>query len=283
MSRKLNYGKPKVYTEEVERYIIEHSDFRNQDLTELVNERFGYNLSVSAVAHKRSRLLSIAPKKSKKRHQFTNDQEDWIKMNALGIPNSKLTIMFNEKFGTELTESSIEHKKMRLGVNSGIDKKFSPKHECGEVYQEKIVNSYEWIINMNRVDEDRGNYKKRYAIWCWEVQNGPLPKGMTVWFKDGNTLNCEIKNLVLISRTELIQMKKVFHTDMLNEHSIPMTKLMIALRKAKKESYKPNCEPVDKKKCIELHEKGVSSFDIAYMLKCNQNTVLKILRKDRKR
>lgn len=36
----------------------------------------------------------------------------------------------------------------------------------------------------------------------WEKHHGPIPKGMNVVFKDGDTLNCIIENLELISNAE---------------------------------------------------------------------------------
>lgn len=38
--------------------------------------------------------------------------------------------------------------------------------------------------------------------WVWEQAHGPIPKGYNVQFKDGNTLNCDIDNLYLISRSK---------------------------------------------------------------------------------
>ena len=36
----------------------------------------------------------------------------------------------------------------------------------------------------------------------WEEHNGPIPEGMMVSFKDSNKLNCDISNLMLITRGE---------------------------------------------------------------------------------
>lgn len=36
----------------------------------------------------------------------------------------------------------------------------------------------------------------------WENKNGKIPKGYCLWFKDGNSLNCELSNLELITRAE---------------------------------------------------------------------------------
>lgn len=38
--------------------------------------------------------------------------------------------------------------------------------------------------------------------WVWEQHNGPVPEGMYVAFIDGNRLNCDIGNLVLITEAE---------------------------------------------------------------------------------
>lgn len=36
----------------------------------------------------------------------------------------------------------------------------------------------------------------------WEQKNGPIPKGHCIAFKDGNTLNCHLKNLFIISQRD---------------------------------------------------------------------------------
>lgn len=41
--------------------------------------------------------------------------------------------------------------------------------------------------------------------WLWEQAHGAIPKGYNVQFKDGDTLNCVLDNLYLISRTEQVR------------------------------------------------------------------------------
>lgn len=41
--------------------------------------------------------------------------------------------------------------------------------------------------------------------WLWEKANGPIPKGYNVQFKDGDTTNCVLENLYLISRKKQIR------------------------------------------------------------------------------
>jgi len=41
-------------------------------------------------------------------------------------------------------------------------------------------------------------------VWLWESNNGKVPEGYNVVFKDGNTFNCSIENLECISDKELM-------------------------------------------------------------------------------
>lgn len=43
---------------------------------------------------------------------------------------------------------------------------------------------------------------KEYHVYRWEKFRGPVPKGMLLRFKDGDSLNCNLSNLELIDRTE---------------------------------------------------------------------------------
>lgn len=55
--------------------------------------------------------------------------------------------------------------------------------------------SYKWIrVNL-------GKWMLLH-IHVWEKKNGKLPKGHCLWFKDGNSMNCTLKNLELITRAE---------------------------------------------------------------------------------
>jgi hypothetical protein len=45
----------------------------------------------------------------------------------------------------------------------------------------------------------------------WEMEHGPVPKGHTVCFKDGNKLNVWLDNLELLSRHALMLRNSVHH------------------------------------------------------------------------
>jgi hypothetical protein len=50
----------------------------------------------------------------------------------------------------------------------------------------------------------KGKFASLHRL-IWEQHNGPIPSGMIVVFKDYNKLNCNIENLMLISRVDNMQ------------------------------------------------------------------------------
>jgi hypothetical protein len=61
------------------------------------------------------------------------------------------------------------------------------KDTGGKMYQYiKLADSHWQLLN-------------RYT---WEQHNGPIPKGMVVVYKDGNYLNNDINNLLMITKKE---------------------------------------------------------------------------------
>lgn len=59
--------------------------------------------------------------------------------------------------------------------------------KCGRVYKYIRISKANW---------------KLYSHYVWEPVNGPVPKGMCLWHKDGDTLNSDPDNLELITRKE---------------------------------------------------------------------------------
>lgn len=44
-----------------------------------------------------------------------------------------------------------------------------------------------------------------FSRWTWEQERGPVPKGMVVRFRNGDTHDCRIDNLYLMSRVDLMR------------------------------------------------------------------------------
>lgn len=61
--------------------------------------------------------------------------------------------------------------------------------------------AYRWI----RIDRKWVELHRK----IWQDAHGPVPKGMCVAFRDGDSLNCSIENLELISRRENLDRKRL--------------------------------------------------------------------------
>lgn len=46
----------------------------------------------------------------------------------------------------------------------------------------------------------------------WQEQNGPIPQGFNIQFKDGNKLNVNIENLYMISRSDQLKNQNSFYS-----------------------------------------------------------------------
>lgn len=73
------------------------------------------------------------------------------------------------------------------------------------------------------------HYKHKH-VHIWEQMNGPVPKGMVVFFKDSDRTRCEIENLMLISRAELLYLNQYGYKDMpakLKPSVVTLSKLQV--------------------------------------------------------
>jgi len=100
----------------------------------------------------------------------------------------------------------IEHFMSAEGIANSSRTRFQPgvERETSPTYRQpgfemlrspdKTGRRYWWI---KPHDGRRMMPKHRYI---WEQAHGPIPKGMNIQFKDGDTTNCVLDNLYLISR-----------------------------------------------------------------------------------
>jgi len=90
----------------------------------------------------------------------------------------------------------------------GKETQFKPGHRGGraaEVYQPIGAERLSKEGYLQRKINDDMPFKNRWKgvhILVWEEENGPVPDGHIVTFKDGNKLNIAIENLELITQAE---------------------------------------------------------------------------------
>jgi hypothetical protein len=176
------------------------------------NSQFGASICPESVRHKLKRLGLGEPLKNQApHHQYTSDQSKWIEEHVAGCPFKDLTERFNERFGAHLTEKTMRGYASDHGWRNGLktrpsDPNISRRcpigaermralgHGRAEVFV-KVSDEPEICAPKNKLL----NWEHKKKI-VWEAANGPVPEGHTLFFKDGDILNCELANLQLIKR-----------------------------------------------------------------------------------
>jgi hypothetical protein len=161
-------------------------------------------------------------------HRYTTDQVIFLTENITGHSSAELLAMFNTHFGLNLSLSQIRAFKKNHSLSSGLDCKFKPGHVPFNKGKEGIggweptqfkkghkPHNYK-PIGTERVNgddyvdvkiADPNKWKAKHRI-IWEEANGPIPKGSVLIFADGNKLNVQLDNLLLVSRKQLARLNQ---------------------------------------------------------------------------
>jgi hypothetical protein len=180
-------------------------------------------------------------------HKFTPKEAKFIEEHVAERSNLELTEIFNAHFGLELGVNQIKAYKKNHCLSSGQDGRFPSGHTpfnkgqkgitCGgEATQFKKGNrpwNYQPVgsVRVNTdgyVDIKIADPKKWKAkhVLIWEAVNGPVPKGYVLIFGDGNKLNVELNNLLLVSRKQLVRLNQ--HNLIQNDTELTRTGILIA-------------------------------------------------------
>ena len=155
---------------------------------------------------------------------------EFFEANHKGRSSKEMADLLNKTFGTNYTPNQIKGYRNRNHWDSGLTGRFEKgltPHNKG-----KKVGSYPGSrvtqfkpgdtphnykpIGTERINTD-GYYERKVAdpnkwrgvhVLNWEQVHGPVPKGSCLIFKDGNRLNCDVDNLLLVTRGELAVMNR---------------------------------------------------------------------------
>lgn len=163
--------------------------------------------------------------------RFPVKVREWLTENIRGKSSFELASMINEAFGTSYTVQQIQGLCKRMKLRSGYSACFKPGHHpthgftpghipegSKRYWFRKGIRPHNTLpVNTTVVDSDgclkikvaEPNVWKRIHVMVWEEHNGPVPKGCAVMFRDGNRLNCDIGNLILVTRQELMEMCRI--------------------------------------------------------------------------
>lgn len=199
-------------------------------------------------------------------HRYTDEEHEFLRSFIPGHTYKEILAAYNEKFDETITISRIKGYMGNHKINNGLTGRFPKGHvpankgthpptvgRMGETQFKKGGLPHNTKpIGYERITKDgyievkvkmrpssplcNDNFVLKHRL-VWEKENGPIPKGYTVYFLDGNKQNCAIENLALISRAELLQMtrKGLRSTNpQLTKTGIIIARAGIASAKAKK-------------------------------------------------
>lgn len=235
------------YSQEVHDFIREHcKGMRDPDLAELCNKELGTNFTARKLkcfranyGYKNELGRWTSEEYLKYQKRYPQGMHEFIRDNSWGVSSKEMAEMVNEKFGTDFTQAKMKMYRQRHGIKSGVTGWYQKNHPSGNkgMKQEEFMSpeaiertkatrfkpgtippNTKPVGTISVVDgyklikvKDKG---RRYEMWkalhryVWEQHNGPIPKGMLVVFKDQDPMNCDIDNLMLITRGEHVTMTK---------------------------------------------------------------------------
>lgn len=169
-------------------------------------------------------------------HRYSEEQKEFIITNNYGKYSKELAEMFNQHFNTNITAKEIAYFRRNHKLKSGLTgqfKKGNVAHNKGKKQIEYM--SQESIERTKKTRFKKGNKPKNYRPVGseritkdgyievkvadpnkWETKNkiiykqyfGDIPEGHKIIYADGNKLNNDINNLILVSDNEELIMNR---------------------------------------------------------------------------
>ena len=218
-----------------------------RDLARAFNKKFGTDKSETAIKATLGNHKIRCGRKHKDRlvqrrlRIYTEEQARFLKNNYKGRSVADLQDLFNTHFNENKTWQQIRtfvhnrdivsgrtghfpkgNKPWNTGTrgvckpNSGSFKKGQVPLNRKPLGDERICSKDGFILikvkehNPWTGGPTRYKHKHRHI---WEQNNGPVPEGMVVAFRDGDKTNCSLDNLMLISRSLLVRLNQIGYSD----------------------------------------------------------------------
>ena len=167
--------------------------------------------------------------------KYRKEHLDWLKENYPSMSRREIAESFNREFNLSRSYNSViaclkNHKiksgrtgsfkkgqtawnlglKGYMGRNITSFKKGRVPHNQRPLWSERIDSDGYVKLSIPAKNRNTGfatRYKNKH-VWIWEQENGPVPTGHVVIFKDGDNRNFEKDNLVLVTRRELLSLNQ---------------------------------------------------------------------------
>lgn len=247
----------RVYTDEQRKFFEEfvpgHSGV---EIVEEFNRRFNAQTSLKKV---RAYMKNNGLKNGLQHHKvpkgeskvFQKEVTDFIIQNNYGKSAIEIMELVNNVFKTDYKINQIKAFRNNHKLISGISGQFTKGHvsankgrkgycppgaekgwfQKGHVPHNHLKLGTE-IIDINgyhKIKIGEPNVWKFKHIIIWEKHNGKAPEGYNIIFADGNKDNCDISNLMCITKAENV----IMNNQGLRSESVELTKTGLAIAKLK--------------------------------------------------
>ena len=182
---------------------------------------------------------------------------DFIREVTPGRHYHEIVEMFNKKFERQIDAKKLKCTLRNHNISTGLTGRFEKgitPYNKGKKYpgtgNKTTFRKGATPHNKMKVGEDTittdGYVKTKIAepdVWeykhklMWKEKNGPIPEGHSVIFADGNRMNLDIDNLLLVSKAELLMLnrkKLISENSELTKTGLNVVKVMNKIHKIKK-------------------------------------------------
>lgn len=175
-------------------------------------------------------MARVVGSKNKVLHVWSEEEKKYLGEITSGHHYKEIQELMNKKFNYNFTLDQIKGAIGRYKLNTGFTGKFPKgnvpvnKGQKGVIYEgckntwfrkgntpinHRPVGSERITVDgYTEVKVDEPNKWRLKQQIVWEKHNGPLPKGYVVIFGDKDTSNFDIKNLIVVSRKQLLTLNK---------------------------------------------------------------------------
>ncbi|HFI0464414.1 TPA: hypothetical protein ACGOYX_001742 [Streptococcus suis] len=217
--------KSRIFTDDQIEFIIRKEKVYAGELKKLLNAEFGTNFSTKQVSDFRRHHNINRPTEKfintnrKKNYLMTEEQQKFIKENALFYTNKEMAANMNKVFGTSYTVDQVKWQRRRLKLPASVNAKrgwFKPGQEPynkgkknlenlrkGKIGDEIITATGMVYVKTN--DDTTLTYKERWTRkpeLVMKKAGHKVDRDSCFIFLDGNTTNCVEENIIIISQSE---------------------------------------------------------------------------------
>lgn len=162
-------------------------------------------------------------------HRWKPEEVEYLREISKGRYKTEIVKMVNEKFGLNLSFTQVKSKmdilKIRTGVNTKYQKGHTPWNPKGTKrpgfsnkgsFKKGHVCKNKKPVGTERINRDGyieikaanpSTWKLKHRL-IWEEHYGPIPKNHVIIFADGNKLNLDINNLIMVTNAELMRINQ---------------------------------------------------------------------------